>query len=122
MDAIDDRARRDFIVALAWALTTLWLRLCAGLALPVRRLMPTRQVASGRRGRSFAEDQTTIVKLERMAERGVWRSETVAGLQRGAEAALADAELDCRRARAEFGALRDPEPASTVRGADPMAA
>jgi hypothetical protein len=121
MDALYDSARRDFIVALAWALTTLWLRLRARLALPVSRLM-TRPVAGAWRGRPSAKVQTTIVKLERMAERGVWRSETVVDLQRGAEAALADAELDCRRARAEFGALRDPEPTLTVRGADPMAA
>src|SRR5262249_24269040 len=122
MDAFDDRARRDFIVALAWALTTLWLRLCAGLALPVRRLMPTRQVASGRRGRPFAEDQTPSVRSARGAGRGVCGREPVAGLRRGAEAARADAELACGRAGGEFGALRDPEPASTVRGADPMAA
>ena len=123
MDALDSRTRPDIIVALAWALATFWLKLRARLALLLRQMAPA--PCRAREPGIVVTDAQAVTRLERIAERAVWRSETVALLQYGAAIALAEAEVDCARARAEVCeliGLAPVAPPAQERGEPPLAA
>jgi hypothetical protein len=110
MQFFDGAMMRDGIVALAWAATTAWLKLCAAAAWiachPSARLharLHARARALTRRAADPAADPAAQVgKLAHMAERSVWRCETLAALHADARGAIAQAQDDYSRALAQI--------------------
>jgi hypothetical protein len=91
MQFFNGPAPRDPVVVLAWALATVLLKANAVAERFLRRLPPAPQ-----RTEPVPPDTATgeVHRLVHLAERGVWRCETVAALQADAHAAIAEAEED----------------------------
>jgi hypothetical protein len=93
-----DGVARDWVIALAWASAMGWLKLLVWAGQIAGRLQ---RVPSGEGEPADAGDACTkVTRLQRIAERGVWRCETIAALNAEAQAAIEQAEEELRQARA----------------------
>ena len=100
MQSCDGASKRDIIVALAWLLATGWLLLGAA----ARTLLARVRGARGARPSAAGNPAVTVTSLALMAERGMWRSETVVALHEDAAIAIAHAEDDYRQMLAHCAA------------------
>jgi hypothetical protein len=98
MQFFDGATTRDGIIVLAWVAMTVWLKLCAAAARIAGTLRPSP------RARMAPRRSNPVAQLQVMAERGVWRCETLAALQSDAHAAIAEAEDAHSRVLAQIAA------------------
>jgi hypothetical protein len=122
MPYLDGSAPRDLIVALAWAVATLLFKASAAAGRLLHPLQAAAQDTPAPNG-----EVATVGRLVHVAERVVWRCETLAALQSSARAAIAAAEEDYVRLLAECaeaGARLPPAaaPAAPASAATPLAA
>jgi hypothetical protein len=93
-----DGVARDWVIALAWASAMGWLKLLVLAGQIAGRLQraPSAEAEPADAGDACAK----VSRLQRIAERGVWRCETIAALGADAQAAIEQAEDELRQARA----------------------
>ena len=93
-----DGVARDWVIALAWASAIGWLKLLVLVGQIAGRLQraPTAEGEAVDAGDACAK----VSRLQRIAERGVWRCETIAALNAEAHVAIEEAEYELRQARA----------------------
>jgi hypothetical protein len=93
-----DGVARDWIIALAWASAMGWLKLLVLVGRIAGRLQraPSAEGEPAGAGDACAK----VSRLQRIAERGVWRCETIAALNADAQAAIEQAEDELDQARA----------------------
>jgi hypothetical protein len=104
MQCFERAAARDAIVVVAWAVVTAWLRLASAASRLGRRF----GLSEPQPGPGPADPVPEGVRtLERMAERSVWRSETLAALHADALALLARADADYAHALEQLSSLRN---------------
>jgi hypothetical protein len=96
MQSSDRSAARDWVIALAWMSAMGWLKLLAATGHMARRL----QIQPSAEGEAGAEADpcAKVTRLQKIAERGVWRCETIAALNADAQAAIEQAEEELRQA------------------------
>ena len=97
MQSSDGGVARDWVIALARISAMGWLKLLAAAGRIARGLErePSQEGETEDAGDPFAK----VSRLQRIAERGVWRCETVAALNADAQAAIEQAEEELHQAR-----------------------
>jgi hypothetical protein len=116
MQIFERAAVRDAIIIAAWVAVTAWLR----LAIVVTRLLRKLRLHEAQPAPSAADCAAQGVQaLERMAERSVWRSETLAALHADALALIAQAEADYAHALAQLKRARTAQQARIEDTAQP---
>jgi hypothetical protein len=123
MQFFNGPAPRDPIVVLAWAAATVLFKANAVVERLLRRLPPAPQ-----REEPLPPSAVTgeVRRLVHLAERSVWRCETLAALQADALAAIAEAEQDYAALLRQCAAVGvapspAPEPAHQPSAASPAA-
>ena len=91
-----DGVARDWVIALAWASAMGWLKLLVLAGQIAGRLQraPSAEAEPADAGDACAK----VSRLQKIAERGVWRCETIAALNADAQAAIEQAEEEFRQA------------------------
>jgi hypothetical protein len=93
-----DGVARDWVIALAWASAMGWLKFLV-LAVQIAGRLHRAPKAEGEPA-DAGDACAKVSRLQRIAERGVWRCETIAALNADAYAAIEQAEDELRQARA----------------------
>jgi hypothetical protein len=93
-----DGVARDWVSALAWASAMGWLKLLV-LAGQIAGRLP-RAPSAAREPADAGDACAKVSRLQRIAERGVWRCETIAALSADAQVAIEQAEDELSQARA----------------------
>jgi len=93
-----DGVARDWVIALAWASAMGWLKLLVLAGQIAGRLQRAPAVEDG--PADAGDACAKVSRLQRIAERGVWRCESIATLSTDAQAAIEQAEEELRQVRA----------------------
>ena len=96
MQSSDGGAARDWVIALAWMSAMGWLKLLAAAGRITRGLQ--REPSAEGEAADVGDPCAKVSRLQKIAERGVWRCETIAALNADAQAAIEQAEEEFRQA------------------------
>ena len=91
-----DGVARDWVIALAWMSAMGWLKLLAAAGRITRGLQ--REPSAEGEAADVGDPCAKVTRLQRIAERGVWRCETIAALNADAQVAIEQAEEEFRQA------------------------
>jgi hypothetical protein len=92
----DGGVAHDWVVALAWMSAMGWLKLLAAAGRIARR--PKSQSSAADEAGNAGDPCAKVSRLQKIAERGLWRCETIAALNADAQAAIEQAEEEFREA------------------------
>ena len=96
MRSSDGGVARDWVIALAWMSAMGWLNLLAAAGRIARGLH--REPSAEGEATDVGDPCAKVSRLQKIAERGVWRCETIAALNADAQAAIEQAEEEFRQA------------------------
>jgi hypothetical protein len=111
MHSSEGGVAREWVIALAWMSAMGWLKLLAAAGHLARGLQ--REPAAEHEAEDAGNPCAKVSRLQNIAERGVWRCETIAALNADAQAAIEQAEEEFRQACAYCATAMAARPQET---------